>query len=929
MSLGYSSSSIIGGPLDQSVLDQIEARRKVLAKRNGRTTDNLLYLNSATGWVRLSSSIDTLVSIKDSSGNVTKETESTALAERNVLTGGIEYEGKQLGGIFNGEDTAYSKSDILGYRPMAGITGFQVDAKNQFGTLRVGTVNFKVNSLEQLDELEQLYLRPGFSILLEWGHSLYVRDDGTLERTPQYFGKDWWTGMSSDAIQEKIKELKEASDNNYDAIFGIIKNFVWSYNLDGGYDCKVDIVSQGEIIESIQAIIQPQPLPQSEDGKKIEDYDASKDTTPLHTFLNVLYYANSDPETGNQAVNRPNAIQDTDIPTALETFTPTLYRTLVTNLEAIGKEFSVLRWKYRSGDTEKDTTSHIRLIPISHFLMLINEIFLVKDERGNPVSKYYVGSDANKTPFVTFDQHFALDPTKVVLPKPTSTTSLNRMSYKISQQATTQGVEINDILNIYVSTELILGLFNGLIEKQEKPNIHFLVQAVLKEVNLQLGGINDLDITYDETDNLHYLVDRKITPLGDSVKLLDLVGLNSQVHNLSFASKLSSNVTSMMAISAQVRSSNVAMDTLAVQKWNSGLHDRHLGNKTVGLEDKSTQQDLESGDNLKPIDEVSLAKMVYYLDSVNSDLNANVLNYNPGNLAGFQTLHRVLMHDILKYATIEENINPSGLIPFELSFTLSGIGGMKIGQAIKIPNELIPKRYRDNVAFIITGVSHKIENNRWVTDIKTQMTIISKFEGKVEKLVLPSREDAKDLATTTNADAPASSTGLELYPFLGTRKMETRSDDKGSGVFNASRTGGRFHKGWDILVEPGNEVYAPITGIATWNAPYSKAQKVGKKDLGRIKITGTGEYKGIIVTIGYVTTPIDGIKGRAGKQVTFGQKIALAGSVRHSYIEPEMKDHLHVVIEKGDGNYVDPSLEKYKNLNIPSMYRYNTYGYTL
>ena len=53
--------------------------------------------------------------------------------------------------------------------------------------------------------------------------------------------------------------------------------------------------------------------------------------------------------------------------------------------------------------------------------------------------------------------------------------------------------------------------------------------------------------------------------------------------------------------------------------------------------------------------------------------------------------------------------------------TLDGIGGFKIGQVFEIvdPN-IFPAKYRGEIAFIITGLEHSIENNRWTTTLKAQ-----------------------------------------------------------------------------------------------------------------------------------------------------------------------------------------------------------------
>lgn len=109
----------------------------------------------------------------------------------------------------------------------------------------------------------------------------------------------------------------------------------------------------------------------------------------------------------------------------------------------------------------------------------------------------------------------------------------------------------------------------------------------------------------------------------------------------------------------------------------------------------------------------------------------------------------------LEFETIDKKLNPAGLIPFELSFTTKGIGGMKIGQAFKVDDKIIPRRYRGNVAFLVTGVSHSIQANRWVTDIKTQMIITGKPKGvEIKKQPQPPQKPTVQQFTPTPNSSP-------------------------------------------------------------------------------------------------------------------------------------------------------------------------------
>ena len=146
----------LGIPLNTRVKKQLEARQDIL-KNPERSINDFRYYQEKMPWIRLTSAVD----VKDSDG----EFKSTN-ASLNVLTNGVSLAGETP--IDNYEYTA------LGIRPLPGITSMILRTHNRFGSLRTATVNFVVHSVEQLNTYEQLFMRPGFSALLEWGHSRYL-----------------------------------------------------------------------------------------------------------------------------------------------------------------------------------------------------------------------------------------------------------------------------------------------------------------------------------------------------------------------------------------------------------------------------------------------------------------------------------------------------------------------------------------------------------------------------------------------------------------------------------------------------------------------------------------------------------------------------------------------------------------------------------
>ena len=58
-------------------------------------------------------------------------------------------------------------------------------------------------------------------------------------------------------------------------------------------------------------------------------------------------------------------------------------------------------------------------------------------------------------------------------------------------------------------------------------------------------------------------------------------------------------------------------------------------------------------------------------------------------------------------------------IPVQLSFTIKGFSGFKIGQSFRIQNSLLLPKY-SRYCYIITSLEHKVEANEWVTTLGAQ-----------------------------------------------------------------------------------------------------------------------------------------------------------------------------------------------------------------
>ena len=179
MSLGWSTNSVIHTGLSTETLNQIKKRGETLKKVSGRTTNDLIYLNSKTSWVKVSSAVD----VDPDGGNKF----SSETAKSNVLAGGVlNSKQKMRAGIFNNTDDAYILDSVgSGYRPIPGLTGFQSEILGTYGTYQRVAIDFQCNSIDQLSVMEQLYCRPGMNLLVEWGHTIYKKNNGEVVTTIQ------------------------------------------------------------------------------------------------------------------------------------------------------------------------------------------------------------------------------------------------------------------------------------------------------------------------------------------------------------------------------------------------------------------------------------------------------------------------------------------------------------------------------------------------------------------------------------------------------------------------------------------------------------------------------------------------------------------------------------------------------------------------
>jgi len=271
-------SNVIGAPFKQYIIDQLTLRAANNSSLN-RDNEQLVYLANKMSWTRLTSSVrvnpkgQTLQqfygNLFDGQIPLGDYPNNDSLAKNWVLQAGTsQYNNGQYNLRYGlGPNGAYGLGGTAqqGFRPMPGIESATIESKGTLGSLREANINFKVWNVVQLNVIEALYFRLGYTMLLEWGHVNYFNNKGQF--ITDTGGIDIFDPKlsSKELILQRITQKNRETDGNYEAMLGTVTNFYFSFNAEGGFDCNLKLIGLGSIIDTIrinQTFVLPNSLTQ-------------------------------------------------------------------------------------------------------------------------------------------------------------------------------------------------------------------------------------------------------------------------------------------------------------------------------------------------------------------------------------------------------------------------------------------------------------------------------------------------------------------------------------------------------------------------------------------------------------------------------------------------------------------------------------------
>ena len=285
--------NIVGDKYRKFVNDQIVKRQEIqgsgLSIGNFKTEEEIIYLNSRNSWAKIASSVSVdknRLNLFDSSGNdlTTHITSGKFLAQQYMLFngfGGADILGKtslddenQIDSLSFGGNSRTSvekfglspsygqgNTSQFGFSPMPGIISISQKCLNM-GSLKKTTVKLKAFNKYQFDIIDVLYLRLGFTVFIEFGFDKYydVNNNYTSgvevpSLIEKYWFKDKYDNSNYSEWNVLIEQSREDSGGNYEGIFGTISNFNWGFNDDGSYDIMFEVMSLGDVMESLKVNI--------------------------------------------------------------------------------------------------------------------------------------------------------------------------------------------------------------------------------------------------------------------------------------------------------------------------------------------------------------------------------------------------------------------------------------------------------------------------------------------------------------------------------------------------------------------------------------------------------------------------------------------------------------------------------------------------
>lgn len=552
------------------------------------------------------------------------------LAKKAILFGGLGElnEGKitQRFGINLGSSIWNSKSayglggNQFGKQPMPGITSAKIDCINR-GSIRSATVQIKAYNTFQFQLIELLYLRLGFTMMLEWGFGKFLNNNGALETTRNTIIEDIFfdnKGYSQLELLKKIETYRKKYDGNYDGFFGRVTNFSWDFAPDGTYNITLNLTTLGDVVESLQVNL-PSPIVSFEKNSNgetnaentIEQWlnDFIKNDTRNYAvwgngaYMNLLSANYVEHQSFNEYYNerynrlsqdKKKRMKGDSIKNYQKQQREAYDQMLADNPGLTGK----------LGITEGMTKENSYFVTFGELLKRIYDSVIPRVENKGRAPILSMGFDEKLNVVsaqpnqISFDLNTCFIKPVFYAPGVRPPNSLQKSWIKdffVCEKEGDNDLFYGQLMNVYLNFDFIKKQTRKNVNKEGVLSLYKFLEGICDGINSALGNVQKIEpIINAELNELVFIDQNPIK--GNSVLLrrllskvpdptdvvpFEIFGFNSSnsqsnfVKNFKFNTKIDSNLASMITIGTTAGGSqSKTTDGTAFSKWNSGLQDR-------------------------------------------------------------------------------------------------------------------------------------------------------------------------------------------------------------------------------------------------------------------------------------------------------------------------------------------------------------------
>ena len=791
--------AIIGDGFVDYVKDQIDTRQKALGEYDNRNIKNTMAFMTRTPWVRMVSSIDledksykfpgisALEKLKSSGNYSGIDLSGDNLAKNFILFNGISNQqggidnlysgitGGPLSGRFGGAYGFGSRDDIQnerGFVPMPGITNVDFQYKND-GALAMATVQIKAFSRSQFQLIDILFQRPGYTVLLEFGNTVYLDNKGNLKEADyntepfRYMFPE--TGITSDMfkLHEVIAKEKEKWEGNYEGFFAKIAKWNWKFNADGSYDITVSLVGMGDIINSLKINIS---------NKNKNEIQKDKDSSTviseaMSSEFNYKLY---------QIYNQVRSIGEVNTGQGKERFVfqnPLIpeYSFIVNQSQKIIPKLSIQNGVMLINGITNNSNENYNppiYITFGSLLALVTKYLSIKDKNsGISLINFnfnFENLNEDTNYMATFPGNFSSNPNVCLIPyQPASPditpiiqvpeTYLNLIIKKGAKFNVDGNLLIGRIANVYLDINFIAKTFKGAINDKKEVILLDFLKNILNEMNNALGGINEFRIIHNKDTNLFEILSEnplntKPNPEPHTINTFGVTkGEGSFVREMDLNSELTDKYAAMVTIGAQANGNIAQSNSTAFSIYNKGLVDRVIKEK-VDTAAKTEEEKLNA------FAELFTEDVIECFDDIYDDKN-----FTNDNISILENINSQFCKLATGALTQRKKYPAPFFLPFNLSLTMDGLSGMKIYQSFKVDGKALPLTYNsENIQLIIKSLSHDISPNGWLTKIETIAGPIFEIDQNIKPGTYS--ESGQIETSATNPELANTSTPTNITP---------------------------------------------------------------------------------------------------------------------------------------------------------------------